>query len=130
MKSKFILSVSCLVLLLTGGLHSALAGTDSGGGWTTVGSGQMWGTVGAPYGTTSVTVDTQTMIPSVQAEALALLMGPSGVTPTLSLSPTNTFAGTVGVAFSNLVTATGTDPITFSGTSLPGGLGIATNGLI
>jgi hypothetical protein len=57
-------------------------------------------------------------------------MGPSGVAPTLSLSPTNTFAGTVGVAFSNLVTATGTDPITFSGTSLPGGLGIATNGLI
>jgi len=130
MKSKFIISVFCLALLLVGGARLAKAGTDSGGGWTTVGSGQMWGTVGAPYGTASVSVGTQTLIPSGQAEALALLMGPSGVAPTLSLSATNTLTGAVGVVFSNQITATGTDPITFSGTGLPGGLAIATNGLI
>ena len=55
----------------------------------------------------------------------------------LSLAPnitsTNAFSGTVGVAFSNTITATGSAPIAFSGTNLPGGLSVATestNGVI
>ncbi|NBP25627.1 MAG: hypothetical protein EBU81_13980, partial [Proteobacteria bacterium] len=43
---------------------------------------------------------------------------------------TNSFSGTVGVAFSNTVTASGTAPITFRGSYLPSGLNLATNGVI
>jgi hypothetical protein len=38
--------------------------------------------------------------------------------------------GTVGVAFSNDITATGDAPIAFSGTALPGGLSVASGGAI
>ncbi|NBS79691.1 hypothetical protein EBS57_07765 [bacterium] len=43
---------------------------------------------------------------------------------------TNSFNGTVGVVFSNTVTASGSTPITFGGTNLPAGLTNSTNGLI
>jgi len=46
-----------------------------------------------------------------------------------TITSTN-FSGTVGVAFSNTATASGTTPITFSGTNLPGGLNIASSGVI
>jgi len=52
----------------------------------------------------------------------------SAVPPTIN--STNAFSGTVGVAFSNTITATGSTPIAFSGTDLPGGLSVATNGVI
>ena len=47
-----------------------------------------------------------------------------------TITSTNAFSGTVGVAFSNTITATGSAPIAFSGTDLPGGLSVATNGVI
>jgi hypothetical protein len=47
-----------------------------------------------------------------------------------TITSTNAFSGTVGVAFSNNITATGDAPITFSGTGLPNGLSVATNGVI
>ena len=47
-----------------------------------------------------------------------------------TITSTNAFSGTVGVAFSNKITATGDAPITFSGTGLPNGLLVATNGVI
>jgi len=47
-----------------------------------------------------------------------------------TITSTNAFSGTVGVAFSNTITASGSDPIAFSGTDLPGGLSVATNGVI
>lgn len=47
-----------------------------------------------------------------------------------TITSTNAFSGTVGVEFSNNITATGYAPITFSGTNLPGGLSVATNGVI
>jgi len=53
---------------------------------------------------------------------------PAGIAPQITSS--NSFNGTVGVAFSNTVTASGTAPITFTGSNLPTGLNIATNGLI
>jgi hypothetical protein len=52
----------------------------------------------------------------------------SSSAPTITSS--NAFSGTVGVAFSNTITATGSAPIAFSGTDLPGGLSVATNGVI
>lgn len=42
----------------------------------------------------------------------------------------NSFTGTVGVAFSSTVTASGGVPITFQATNLPSGLAISTHGLI
>ena len=47
-----------------------------------------------------------------------------------TITSTNSFRGTVGVTFSNAVTATGTTPITYSGSNLPSGLIITTNGSI
>jgi len=47
-----------------------------------------------------------------------------------TITSTNAFSGMVGVAFSNTITATGSAPIVFSGTNLPGGLSVATNGVI
>ena len=47
-----------------------------------------------------------------------------------AITSTNAFSGTVGVAFSNTITATGDAPITFSGTGLPGGLSVASDGAI
>ena len=47
-----------------------------------------------------------------------------------TITSTNAFSGTVGVAFSNTITATGSSPIVFSGTGLPNGLSVATNGVI
>jgi len=50
-----------------------------------------------------------------------------------TITSTNAYSGTVGVAFSNTITATGSVPIAFSGTGLPGGLSVATvatNGVI
>jgi hypothetical protein len=54
--------------------------------------------------------------------------GDGGTGPTITSS--NAFSGTVGVAFSNTITATGSAPIAFSGTGLPNGLSVATNGVI
>jgi hypothetical protein len=47
-----------------------------------------------------------------------------------TITSTNAYSGTVGVAFSNTITATGSTPIAFSGTGLPNGLSVATNGVI
>ncbi|NDB97175.1 MAG: hypothetical protein EBZ78_13635, partial [Verrucomicrobia bacterium] len=58
----------------------------------------------------------------------ATLTNPTGITPLIT--STNSFSGKVGVAFSQTATANGDAPIVFSGTNLPGGLSIATNGLI
>jgi hypothetical protein len=60
--------------------------------------------------------------------ALAAGVGPTPTPPTIT--STNAFSGTVGVAFSNDVTATGDAPIGFSGTALPGGLSVASGGAI
>ena len=49
----------------------------------------------------------------------------SGTSP--QFNSTNSFGGTVGVAFSNTVTASGTTPIIFGGANLPTGLSISTN---
>ena len=62
---------------------------------------------------------------SVTSEVATLTLGSAPV-----FTSTNSFSGTVGVMFSNTVTASGSTPIIFSGTNLPGGLSIATNGLI
>jgi hypothetical protein len=62
---------------------------------------------------------------------LTLGVGELSLAPTIT--STNAFSGTVGVAFSNTITATGSAPIAFSGTNLPGGLSVATestNGVI
>ena len=54
---------------------------------------------------------------------------PAGIAPQITSS--NSFNGTVGVAFSNTVTASGTAPITFTGSNLPANLTVNTNsGLI
>ena len=60
--------------------------------------------------------------------ALAAGVGPTPIPPTIT--STNAFSGTVGVAFSNDITATGDAPIAFSGTALPGGLSVASGGAI
>ena len=60
--------------------------------------------------------------------ALAAGDGPTPIPPTITSK--NAFSGTVGVAFSNDITATGDAPIGFSGTSLPGGLSVASGGAI
>lgn len=52
----------------------------------------------------------------------------NAVPPTIT--STNAFSATVGVAFSNNITASGDAPIVFSGTGLPSGLSVATNGAI
>lgn len=52
----------------------------------------------------------------------------NAVPPTIT--STNAFSATVGVAFSDNITATGDEPIVFSGAGLPAGLTVATNGLI
>ncbi|NBR72460.1 MAG: DUF1565 domain-containing protein, partial [Proteobacteria bacterium] len=52
----------------------------------------------------------------------------SGVPP--QITSTNSFSGTVGVVFSNTVTASGSTPITFSASNLPAGLTNSSNGLI
>ena len=62
---------------------------------------------------------------SVTSEVAALT-----VIQPLVITSTNSFSGTVGVAFSNTVTASGSTPITFSVTNLPSGLTLATNGQI
>jgi len=46
------------------------------------------------------------------------------------INSTSSFSGTVGVDFSSQITASGDSPITYSGTDLPGGLSVSTNGLI
>ena len=54
---------------------------------------------------------------------------PTGTPP--GFTSTNSFSGTVGVVFSNTVTASGTAPIIFGGSNLPAGLNInSNNGLI
>jgi len=55
---------------------------------------------------------------------------PANVATPPTITSTNAFAGTVGVVFSNNVTATGDAPIAFSGTGLPGGLSVASGGAI
>ena len=55
-------------------------------------------------------------------------LGTGNSAPTIT--STNAFSGTVGLAFSNDVTATGDAPISFSGTDLPGGLSVASGGAI
>jgi hypothetical protein len=55
---------------------------------------------------------------------------PANVPTAPTITSTNGFAGTVGVVFSNTITATGDAPITFSGTGLPGGLSVASGGAI
>ena len=65
-------------------------------------------------------------IDNVSLTALGSAVAP--VPPTIT--STNAFSGTVGVAFSNDVTATGDAPIGFSGTALPGGLSVASGGAI
>jgi|GEM_PF-5569898 len=47
-----------------------------------------------------------------------------------TITSTNAFSGTVGAAFGNNITATGDEPIVYSGAGLPAGLTVATNGLI
>jgi hypothetical protein len=46
------------------------------------------------------------------------------------LTSPSSYVGTVGVVFSNTVTATGSTPITFGASNLPAGLTISANGLI
>jgi hypothetical protein len=62
------------------------------------------------------------------AELYGIAGEPAGIAPQITSS--NSFNGTVGVAFSNTVTASGTAPITFTGSNLPTGLNISTNGVI
>jgi hypothetical protein len=79
--------------------------------------------IGATAGNTLGTYNNasnQTYITALRASVV--------VPPTIT--STNAFSGTVGVAFSNKITATGDAPITFSGTGLPNGLLVATNGVI
>ena len=62
---------------------------------------------------------------------LSTLSGGLTVTGTAPVfTSTNSFSGTVGVVFSNTVTANGTMPTFFRGSNLPSGLNLATNGLI
>lgn len=65
-------------------------------------------------------------IDNVSLTALGSAAAP--IPPTIT--STNAFSGTVGVAFSNDVTATGDAPIGFSGTALPDGLSVASSGAI
>jgi hypothetical protein len=69
--------------------------------------------------------------PNLDFEVTGSVDVQTAVAPTIT--STNAFSGTVGVAFSNTITATGSVPIAFSGTGLPGGLSVATvatNGVI
>ncbi|NCW28493.1 MAG: hypothetical protein EBV83_09430, partial [Verrucomicrobia bacterium] len=93
--------------------YTILTGPLAGGPYSTV-------TVSSPSGYNG-TVDTNSGTISVTAAS-------SANPPTIT--STNAFTGTVGVAFSNNITATGYTPITFSGTGLPGGLSVASNGAI
>lgn len=79
------------------------------------------GTGTAQSGTANWRIDDLTL-------ALAAGVGPTPTPPTIT--STNAFSGTVGVAFSNDITATGAAPIGFSGTALPGGLSVASGGAI
>ena len=54
----------------------------------------------------------------------------AGVGTPPAITFTNFLTGTVGAAFSNTVTASGSTPITFSASNLPAGLAISTNGVI
>ena len=56
--------------------------------------------------------------------------GALGTNSPPQIASTNSFTGTVGVSFSNTVTATGSTPITFGASNLPAGLTISTNGVI
>ncbi|NBS50547.1 MAG: hypothetical protein EBS97_08110, partial [Verrucomicrobia bacterium] len=58
----------------------------------------------------------------------ASLANPTGIAPLITSS--NSLSGTVGVVFSNTVTASGSTPITLSASNLPAGLTNSTNGLI
>ena len=63
------------------------------------------------------------------AELYGVPVVPSGIAP--QITSTNSLTGQVGAAVSYAVTASGTEPITFSATNLPSGLGISSsNGLI
>jgi hypothetical protein len=66
--------------------------------------------------------------PNVDFEVTGSVEVQTAVAPTIT--STNAFSGTVGVAFSGTVTATGDSPIVFSGTNLPGGLSVASGGAI
>lgn len=83
------------------------------------------------YNGTGVTAGTPTLGVANNANNQTFITALSGsvvVPPTIT--STNGFSGTVGVAFSNTITATGSAPIAFSGTGLPNGLSVATNGVI
>ncbi|NDB96340.1 MAG: hypothetical protein EBZ78_09310, partial [Verrucomicrobia bacterium] len=62
---------------------------------------------------------------SVTSDVASLTLGSAPV-----ITSTNSFSGTVGVVFSNMVTASGSTPITFTASNLPAGLTNSTNGLI
>ena len=66
--------------------------------------------------------------PNVDFEVTGSVEVQTAVAPTIT--STNAFTGTVGVAFSNNITATGDAPIVFSGTGLPSGLSVASSGAI
>jgi hypothetical protein len=66
--------------------------------------------------------------PNLDFEVTGSVDVASAVPPTIT--STNAFSGTVGVLFSNTVTATGDAPIAYSGTDLPDGLSLASDGAI
>ena len=68
--------------------------------------------------------------PKISIDNVAVTSTEPSVLTAPTITSTNAFSGTVGVAFSNTITATGSAPIAFSGTDLPGGLSVVTNGLI
>jgi len=65
----------------------------------------------------------------LSADVSDVLGTPSSAVPP-TITSTNAFSATVGVAFSNSITASGDAPIVFSGTDLPSGLSVAADGAI
>lgn len=83
-------------------------------------------------GTISGSPELETGIPGytlVTSNSTITLQENVNSTPPTITSP-NAFTGTVGVWFSNNITATGAAPIAFSGTNLPSGLSVASGGQI
>ncbi|NBS50685.1 MAG: LamG domain-containing protein, partial [Verrucomicrobia bacterium] len=92
------------------------------GGWLALSSTQ----IPDPY--QSQVLERESSELGFRVASSATLTNPTGIAPLIT--STNSFSGKVGVAFSQTATANGDAPTVFSGTNLPGGLSITTNGLI
>ncbi|NDB96989.1 MAG: hypothetical protein EBZ78_12660, partial [Verrucomicrobia bacterium] len=101
--------------------------------WVSRDEGINWSRVNGPWESNGVTgvafaANGGSIVAATSDKIYSASLGSAGTVP--QFTSTNAFSGTVGVVFSNTVTASGSTPITFSASNLPAGLTNSTNGLV